>query len=276
MNNFFLLSEAIETATISELQNGIINLNNVVTLKVTHRDNFLRGEGFWEFETSYGFMYELTYGVIDSELFGLVVKIFESFNSSPIYFSKEEDFDTIYPNECNGFVGINFTNTEISESRQIKDEHSFSTFVNNCTVEQTLEEAYQSIDGFWNNREILFPNLVFCDRVKGQIQHLSVADDRFKLINEKLKILNKFTGLWTEGIFQYKSLDLDNSPDTPTRVRNTLNLRTFTCPDIGSQVFNLHIKWSVGSEPFRLYYYPCGINHKVYVGYIGAKSEIGF
>ena len=107
------------------------------------------------------------------------------------------------------------------------------------------------------------------------IDYIKISN-RFKLIDEKLKVLDKFTNLWKQGAFQYKNLGLDNSPDTPKRVKDTLTLRTFTCPNIGNQVFNLHIKWYFGSEPFRLYYYPSNSDYKVYVGYIGAKSEIGF
>ena len=272
MNNFFLLSEAMDTPTVLAFENGIVGLNSVLGLKTDMRDNFFRGEDFWEYQTTHGAMYEFTFGIIRTELQTLIIKIFDSFNSSPIYFSNEADFDTIYPDDCNGFVGIDFNKTTIAASRQIIDDVSFSTFVNNCAI----TNAHNSIQNFWDDREKLFPNLVFCDKVWRQIQHLSVEDDRFKLMDEKLKVLDRFVNTWKTGNFEYKNLGLDNSPDTPKRVRDTLALRTFTCPDIGNKVFILHVKWYFGSEPFRLYYYPSNIDYKVYVGYIGAKSEIGF
>jgi hypothetical protein len=76
--------------------------------------------------------------------------------------------------------------------------------------------------------------------VKGfgiKLNTLSVNDDRFGLINEKLKRLNTFTGTWKAGVFDYKNLGLDNSPDTPTRIASTLGFRTFNCPEIGEQSF---------------------------------------
>jgi hypothetical protein len=271
MNNFFLLHEALNPPALLDFENGVRNLTTIVANKNNHTDTFLRLDDFWNYQTIHGFCYEMP-TKLSKELIGLSIKLFNSFNSIPIYIPNETDFDTLYENDCNGFTGIDFLPTAIPVDRQITDLSSFNTFRQACAV----EIAYDSIQNVWENRAILFPNLIFCDRIWEQIEHLSVHDDRFKLINEKLKRLNAFTGKWVAGVFDFKNLGLENSPDTPTRVANTLALRTFNCPAIGERVFNLHIKWSYGREFFRLYYFPNENNHKVYVGYIGPKDEIGF
>jgi len=83
----------------------------------------------------------------------------------------------------------------------------FDQFKNNCI---TLN-AYNSIANFWAARQVLFPNLIFCERVFQQR-------------------LDQFAGKWNNGVFDFKNLGLDCSPDTPNRIANTLALRTFDCP----------------------------------------------
>ncbi|MBX9783401.1 MAG: hypothetical protein K2X48_08925 [Chitinophagaceae bacterium] len=265
------MNEALNPPALADFENGVRNLTNVIANRDNGTDTFLRHEDFWQYQTIHGYCYEMPTR-INKELIGLSIKLFNSFNAIPIYIPNETDFDILYPGDCNGFNGFDFTPTAIPANKQITELISFTQFKQNCAT----HNAYNSILDFWNSRAALFPNLIFCERVWEQISHLSVNDDRFKLINEKLKRLNAFTRQWTAGVFDFKSLGLENSPDTPTRVANTLALRTFDCPGIGNRVFSLHIKWSYGREFFRLYYFPNETNHRVYIGYIGPKDDIGF
>jgi len=271
MKNFFLFKDALNTNTLEDFERGISSLNEVFANRDSHNDNFIRYDNFWHQESIHGLFYEMP-AKLNKEYIGLSVKLFNSFTPIQIDILNEVDYDVYYPNDCNGFKGFDFTPTTIPENRQIINLISFNDFKLTCSNRM----GYESLELFWKHKEVLFPNLVFCDRVWSQICHLSINDDRFNLINEKLKRLNSFTGLWKEGNFEYKNLGLDNSPDTPTRISNTLELRTFNCPPIGDKVFSLHIKWSYGREFFRLYYYPHQESHKVYIGYIGPKDEIGF
>lgn len=271
MNNFFLFKNALNSTTIDEFQKGIDALNEVVVNSNKNNDYFIRYEEFWTQECTHGFLYEIP-EKLGKEYIGLSYKLFNSFSPIPFDIENEVDFDTLYTNACNGFKGFDFTATVITSSRQITNLNSFNLFKANCVI----SSAYNSIQSFWDCKDTLFPNLIFCQRVWDQISHLSITDDRFRLINQKLKKLDKFTGSWKTGNFEHKNLGLDNSPDTPTRIANTLSLRTFDCPPLGNKVFSLHIKWSFGREPFRLYYYPHEPNHKVYIGYIGPKDDIGF
>jgi len=271
MNNFFLFKDALNTATLGDFEKGIESLNEVVAKRNDRIDILIRYEDFWMQNSAHGLFYEIPQK-LSNEYVGLSVKLFNSFASIPIDIPNESDLDILYNNDCNGFKGFNFSSTTIPTNRQVTDLISFNQFNLNCAN----QNAYNSIQTFWDNKEILFPNLVFCDRVWQQIEHLSVNDDRFDLIDKKLKRLNAFTGSWTAGVFNYKNLGLDNSPDTPARIASTLGLRTFNCPAIGNKVFSFHIKWSFGREFFRMYYYSNETNHKVYIGYIGPKDDIGF
>ncbi|WP_055443424.1 hypothetical protein [Lacinutrix himadriensis] len=272
MNNFFLLNEALNKTTVVEFEKGIKVLNDIHTNKLPERDNFIVNDNIWRFQTNNGVIYEFTYSIVSEEIRILIPKLFGAFKITTSYFATENILDLNYPNCCNGFLGINFQGLNITNANQINCISKFDSFINNCVCNQNFKTVLE----FWDLRAGLFPNLVFCDRVLSQIEHLSINDDRLKLINNKLEVLNEFTGNWKEGLFNYKNLGLNNSPDTPTRVKKTLDLRTFSCPSIGDKVFSLHIKWSFGKEPFRLYYFPNDIDKKVYIGYIGPKDDIGF
>lgn len=272
MNNLILLNEALNCLSIDNLEDGINKINDVSLSLKPDRDTAWRNNNLWEYETNHGFIYEFAYSKINPELQKLVSKLFPSFSVLSRYIDNESDSDLLHPGDCNGFLGIDFSGTTISENRQIIDNVKYQYFINACAENQ----AQGSINGFWDRKEELFTHLVFCENVWSQINHLSVNDDRFKLILDKLKKLNNCTMSWNTGTFDFLKLGLDCSPDTPTRIKNTENLRTFHCPQVGNRVFSLHIKWYFGSEPFRLYFYPEPTNRKVFIGYIGAKDEIGF
>lgn len=271
MNNFFLYKEALNTATLREFEIGIELLNDIFSKRNNQEDKFIKYEKFWEQNCNHGFFYEIPQK-LSSEYHGLIFKLFESFISIEFDIPDENKFDILYNNDCNGFNGFDFTGTKIPQNRQITNLGDFNQFKQN----HVNQIAYNSIQSFWENKEKLFPSLIFCERVWKQILHLSINDPRFTLINQKLQRLDSFTATWQQGVFDYSSLGLNNSPDTPTRIAKTEALRTFNCPKIGNQIFSLHIKWGFGGEPFRLYYYPNEGNHKVYIGYIGPKDQIGF
>jgi hypothetical protein len=161
--------------------------------KKVRTDVLIRYEDFWMQNSFHGLFYEIP-TKLSNEYIGLSVKLFNSFTPIPIDIPNETDFDILYNKDCNGFKGFNFSATNIPANRHITDLISFNLFKLNC-ANQT---AYNSIQSFWDNKELLFPKLVFCERVWNQIEHLSVNDDRFGLINEKLK-MNTFTGNWKEA-----------------------------------------------------------------------------
>jgi hypothetical protein len=265
MNNFFLLNEAID---LKDYDIFIEGMSELIVIKKSSNVNdvFFRHESIWNLLDSLG-IYR-NFGQTEQVILTYISQLIESKK----YHFDEDSIDNEYKYDCNGFLGIEFQQLNISKNRQITNSSSYATFVNECNK----KHAMNSIEDFWNVREQIFPKLVFCLNVEQQIKHLSANDDRFKLLFSKLNVLNKFTETWQSGVFNNNMLGLDNSPDTPTRVKDTIKLRTFNCPNIGPQVFSLHIKWYFGSEPFRLYFYPNSSDHKVYIGYIGAKDEIGF
>lgn len=274
MNNLFLLNEALNAPTIADFEVGIANLNSILVERNGDTDTLMKHDTVYFHNNGFGTIIDFYSDIVSPETQRLIPRFIESLKSYSNYISTDLQFDGLFPNDCNAFSGISFTGTVIPLARQVTNSVSFKSFKNTCAG--ALAQVYIDIQGFWNVRGTLFPNLVFCDEVWDQIQHLSLTDARFNLIKEKLKRLNAFTSSWVDGGFDYKSCGLNCSPDTPTRIEATKELRTFTCTGIGNKVFSLHAKWYFGSEPFRLYFHPEASNHKVYVGYIGDKNDIGF
>jgi hypothetical protein len=272
MRNLYLFEKALQVNSIVALENGFNDLNNVILNRDKKIDNFICNPSIWVCKLKQGKMYDLYNGIVNSELQRIIPHILKSFNSHDKIYENHIQIDIDFPNDCNGFTGFEFSHTNIPVERQVIDVSTFELFKEYCLK----CKAFSSLENFWNEKSTLFPNLVFCNNVLSQINHFSVDDDRFKLMTEKLKRLNDFVGNWKEGSFNYKNCGLDCAPDTPTRVKKTEDLRTFNCPNIGYKIFILHIRWYFGSEPFRLYFYPEANSHKVYIGYIGAKKEIGF
>lgn len=267
MSNFFLSNDAINLNNYTDFISGMSEINSVIKSELNATDNFTKHYSVWQLP------------IITTKLFTVkghseivIISMIAQLKDSTNLYMSHQAYDADFPNECNAFLGIDFKPTAIIIARQIINSPACVAFKNQCVTLQ----AFTSLPNFWKNRLFLFPHLVFCDRVWNQIAHLSITDDRFKLIKDKLKILNDFTGTWKNGPFEFKNLGLENSPDTTKRVKETLQFRTFDCPNIGNQTFSLHAKWYFGSEPFRLYYFPNAGDHKVYIGYIGPKDEIGF
>ncbi len=176
-------------------------------------------------------------------------------------------------------IKIEVTNDTTHNSEIVYNVYKQKNFTLQTILEQIIfvkRRVLKSIPEFWKRKEELFPSLVFCESVKKQIEFFSANDDRFKLILNKLDRLNSFTNSWIDGEFDSKQIGLDLSPDTKHRKESSIDKRTFDCPGLGYKVFDFHIKWSFGRQAFRLYFYPDKNSRRVFIGYIGDKSGIGY
>ncbi len=268
MNNLFLLNESLETASILDFEFGISNLNEIIEKHEPLRDNLLKHNSILNYKTKNGYVVEIVNSSSKSKLFWT---IFRALKDHHEYINTEMLFDENFANQCNGFIGFNFTTTTISQNKQINNLTAFQSFINNCTQsygQETFEE-------FWSNKSDIFKDLVFCDNVYDCIAHLSPEDNRFLLIKEKLTRLNDFTKNWKEGAFPHYEMGLNVSPDTQSRLKKSADTRIYICPDGDNREFSWHIKFSAGTA-YRIYYYPDATTHKVIVGVIGTKPELGF
>ncbi|XDD53659.1 hypothetical protein AB3N62_14395 [Leptospira sp. WS4.C2] len=158
----------------------------------------------------------------------------------------------------------------------IYSPNSIQQFDVEMKIYLALKKEIESMEDFLDKVSEIFPQLFFCDNAKEQLYRISVGDMRFNNLLKKLIRLNSKVSSWLDGGFDFKNLGIECSPDSPERIKKTLDKRSFLCPDGRIRVFSLHLKWSIGKDEVRLYFFPDPENRKIYIGYIGNKSGIGF
>ncbi len=160
MRNFYLFELALKVGTVEALENGIVNLNEILVNRDEERDKFLCNGTIWECDTTLGKIYDLFGGVINEELRRVVPFVFSAFVCQANIYQTDAEIDADFPNDCNGFAGFDFSNTQIPNERQIINLKSYAVFITLClkygTVKNTIELR-------WNLSQ-LFPSFVFEDR----------------------------------------------------------------------------------------------------------------
>jgi hypothetical protein len=185
MNNFYLLNEALSVNSINDFAEGIFRLNEIIESYESHKDRLLKHESLLSFETNIGYLIEIANTSSQGKLFW---NLFKEFKDYCPYLDTEAVFDSHFQNQCNGYLGLDFSATAIEQRRRITNKTEFIAFKEDCT-EKLIEEDF---DSFWENRETYFAGLVFCDNVYNCLCKFSIDDDRFLLIKEKLMRINEF------------------------------------------------------------------------------------
>ncbi|ABZ98613.1 Hypothetical protein LEPBI_I2529 [Leptospira biflexa serovar Patoc strain 'Patoc 1 (Paris)'] len=160
--------------------------------------------------------------------------------------------------------------------QNIYSPNSIQQFDIETKIYLALKKEIESMEYFIHKISKFFPQLFFCENAKEQLSRISVGDMRFNNLLKKLIRLNAKVSSWLDGWFDFKNLGIECSPDSPERIRKTLDKRSFLCPDGIIRVFSYHLKWSIGKDEVRLYFFPDPENRKIYIGYIGNKSGMGF
>ena len=120
---------------------------------------------------------------------------------------------------------------------------------------------------FWEYREYLFPNLIFCDNVKTQIY----TDPGMNHINAIIKRLDKLDYYYNEHtIFDIKLLGFSarNESDSVKNNSKLKELRKFKKPNGLCSYFYNHISF-YGNFNGRIYFEADDNLKKIYIGYIG-------
>ena len=120
---------------------------------------------------------------------------------------------------------------------------------------------------FWDHRESLFPNLIFCENVKKQIYN----DPGMNHINAIIKRLEKLDDYYNKhNIFDIKTLAFKarNESDSVKNDSKLKELRRFKKPDDSYSYFYNHISFS-GNYTGRIHFEADDKLKKIYIGYIG-------
>ena len=259
MNNFFLLNEAIDIKDFNAFKMG---LSELVVLEKADDDLMMKHESVYSLAIMNDLYSNFGY---DEQIISTFI---EQLSSTPDYIEDEVVFDTIYPNDANGFLGIDFTGVLISELKQITDSRSFASFKNR----NLWDISFRNVR---SKRALLFSNLTLCGEVEAQIS--KIGDSSFlNQIVDRLRSLDEAVAVWKKesGDFSYKSVNrnypLRISPESDQTMSKYGNERLFSLPNGKRVHFVLHIK----TGELRFHFYADNIERNVYVGYIGPHLSI--
>ena len=124
-------------------------------------------------------------------------------------------------------------------------------------------------DDLWDKRETLFPNLVFCESVKGQLHedpekfHVVRVMERLTLLQDYFGSLNRPYSIKDIGAnARTESMTVKKDPDLK-------KYRLFKLPDGSAKYFFDHISFTGKYAAGRIYFLPSPDSKKCYIGYIG-------
>jgi len=135
-------------------------------------------------------------------------------------------------------------------------------------IEKHQIDSLKRSEDLWNERETLFPNLLFGKEVEQQFKSIGLSKKFFRIV-ESLKKVNEFAKSWDTGGFNLNTLKestkLDVSGESLCTMQKHSSLRRFQL-NTGEKVqFELHIKL----PDIRIYFLPDEVNYKLHIGYIG-------
>ena len=191
-----------------------------------------------------------------------------SMKTQNIWHSDEVCGTLIEFNEHDDLIETDVSVRNIANQLHIKDLDEKET--------DAFYASIRSAHDLWNNKEKLFPNLIFCDNVRDQL----ISDGNgfhVTTVMKKLKIFNDYFSTY-DGVFnhtdfgcgaRYESKTVQNNPDFR-------NARRFKKPDDGIEDY---FYWHIGFDSIysygRIHFLPCDIQKKCYIGYIGRHLPTG-
>jgi hypothetical protein len=135
-------------------------------------------------------------------------------------------------------------------------------------IRKRLSGPIRDGSDLWERREILFPNLQFCESVAPQLSALRAGDPKLHFVEKKLSELEQFCHNWQkqEGKFDYKDIPGRGGPESQPTLDKYGYLRVFRCPDGSEQLFTFHVRLTIS---WRLHYFPLSEKRQLIIGYVG-------
>jgi hypothetical protein len=266
MFNYYVFNPSYYKVETQLIEQNLVSLNEIAINNRDEWDLFLFHNSFYEVQAQDGLIVEVIFSKLVDEQFSNTVlpRLLQTMTSIDSEIEDFKIFDDSYK-LYNAFFGVNFSGVEEKE-RCIVDLESYKEF---------RDEKVRDVDAnsFWERREQLFKNIIFCKEVKNNLHQIggTYLSQIIKKIQELDTYIDKF---WKEGDFSYKNANsnsaLNISPESNTTMNNqTLkNMRMFSLPDGRRECFELHIK----TGNLRFHIFP--ENLKVYIGYIGTHLQI--
>lgn len=121
----------------------------------------------------------------------------------------------------------------------------------------------------WEQREVLYPNLIFCDSVRAQLYS---DPERFHILKimERLNVLQNYFSQ-EHDFYEPSHLGLNarTESDSVKKDPELKKYRLFSMPGGKEKYFYDHISFTGKFSGGRIYFYPMISEKRCYIGYIG-------
>lgn len=136
-------------------------------------------------------------------------------------------------------------------------------------IKQYIQKEINDGPSICQNKEEMFPHLLFCESAIEQIRHLPHNDPMVQPVRKRLLELENFCENWHSGTFNANAFASKVTPESPVTLGMYGQERTFRCPDGDDLTFSWHARLTPGA--WRLYFYPDIQARKLIIGYVGPK-----
>jgi hypothetical protein len=136
-------------------------------------------------------------------------------------------------------------------------------------IQQSKKHNYQKVGNgseLWEQREQLFPNLVFCDVVRKQLEDILTGQLELQPIINILLELQKCCQNWDSGYLNLEEYPIEESGESKVTLDKYARERTFSCPDGKERLFERHVKLRFCN--WRIHFFPEKPGTLI-IGYIG-------
>jgi hypothetical protein len=161
--------------------------------------------------------------------------------------------------ETNELLEERVTIKHASRALHITDHHK-------VWIAERVHASVRDGQSLWEKVTLWFPNLVFCDNARRQVQALQNNSLPLPRIVERLFELERYCRNWTEGGFDGAQLR-NASPESHQTLNQFGQQRELVCPDGRIRLFNWHLKGLPNA--WRIHIWPDEKNRKILIGYIG-------
>lgn len=152
-------------------------------------------------------------------------------------------------------------------SKENLDEHNKYVLIKLIAERNNVFDSVNNGVDIWTKKNILFPNLIFCDSTQQFIE--GSTGSVFKNILKKFKEYEIYFSTWDNGEFEKDALSGDVRLESHSRINDFNNQLTITCPDGQNKLFSLHC--NIGIWGYRMHFFPDTDNRKCIIGYVGKK-----
>ena len=125
----------------------------------------------------------------------------------------------------------------------------------------------------WIKRNIVFPELIFCEIVSSQIKNLNQGNIEFRQIIDRLTELNQFCENWpVNSAFDPSQFLSYVTPESATRLKDFKKELTITRPDGIVELFSWHARYTPGAG--RIHFTYDTSSRKLIIGSIANQNTI--